>query len=117
MRIEEIFGDAFLEAVSVLLGLGTYRSLDYEQVIAGPFHGYENLVLFDEQSAQVGRNEACRQAHEHFLLLRGGGYRGGLFKPSLEYIEHLDAADRDYLIRGTEILRHRLARTSIYENK
>lgn len=106
MRSEEMFGDAFLEAMALVLGLGAYASLDYDYIKSGPFNGYEDLVVFDRSPADHAQDSVIASAHEHFLFLRSGGYRGRLFEKSDEFLSHMPAAERDMVIRGTEILTH-----------
>ena len=106
MRTEEVFGDAFLEAIAMILDLPTYQSFSYSDVTSKAFRGYRDLVIFDNSTAAFSLNGDAKEAHDHFILLRNGGYKGRLFEPSLEYLEDLDDADEVYIIRGADILDH-----------
>ena len=106
MRTEEVFGDAFLEAIAMILDLPTYQSFSYSEVTGKVFRGYRDLVIFDNSTAAFSLNGDAKEAHDHFILLRNGGYKGKLFEPSLEYLEDLDDADEMYIIRGADILDH-----------
>lgn len=107
LRMNEAFGDAFLEAASIFLGLNTYQSLKYDAVTAGPFRGYTDFVFFDASAAAYADPTITQAAHDDFLLLRSGGYKGTLFEPSLEFIEQLSPNHRAYVVRGREVLGHR----------
>ena len=104
MRMSEAYGDAFLEAVSLIVGSGTYRSDDDDVLQAGLLRGYHDLVIFDRSGETEVKSAAFNHAHEQFMTLKGGGIPGKLFESSLEDIEDLEPADRAFVIRGTEIV-------------
>ena len=104
LRFDEAYGDSFLEAVSMILGLGTYRAMDHDQLMAGPLRSYHDLVVFDRSGGALAEEAGFKRAHDKFMLLKQGGYKGKLFEPSCEALEHLDTADRDYVIRGRNVL-------------
>ncbi len=106
LRLQEAYGDAFLEAVSVILKLGTYRATRHDQLLAGPFRGYHDLVIFDASASALAEPDLSRSAHDDFLLLKQGGYSGGLFGPSLECIEDLAREYRSFVVRGRAVLEH-----------
>ncbi len=116
LRIEEVYGDAFLEAVSLLCGLGTYHSTELERVSTGPFDGYADLVVFDNSTELHADPALTRRAHEDFLLLRSGGFEGGLFEPSFVTLSDLTDAARTYVVRGAEILDHAFSALSSYRH-
>ena len=106
LRQSEAYGDAFLEAVSAILGLGMYRSTKAADLEKGPLHGFQDLVVFDRSGrAQQADAELRDKAHEQFITLRNGGYKGKLFKPSLLVIEHLSAEERKFVVRGGDMIR------------
>ncbi len=107
MRIHEIYGDAFLEAVSTIFNLGTYQPKDLAQLHEGPFRGYHNLVVFDRGGNTMANEDLYVETHEQFLLLKEGGRKGKLFEPSFETIEDMPAECRQLVSRGKEILEHK----------
>jgi hypothetical protein len=107
MRIHEIYGDAFLEAVSTILHLGTYQPEDREQLKDGPFRGYHNLVVFDRGGNVMADEDLFVEAHEQFLLLKEGGREGKLFEPSFETIQDMPDECQQLVTRGQEILEHK----------
>jgi len=106
LRIQEVYGDAFLEAVSRILELGSYRAKDHDHLLAGPFRGGHDLVIFDHAAAALASPEKLEEAYDLFALLKRGGYEGGWFEPSLQCIEDLDEQYRKLIIRGREILEY-----------
>lgn len=104
LRFEETYGDAFMEAVSMILGLGTYTATDRETLEQGPFRGYSELTVFDNSATALAAPQTWKAAHQNFLHLKAGGHKGKLFKPSLEYLEHVPPQERKFITRGTEIV-------------
>lgn len=104
LRLQEACGDAFLEAASIVLGLGTYRGNSRDAMLAGPLRGYHDLVLFDLGGRSFSDPESFEEAHHQFMLIKQGGYRGRMFEPSLETIEDLPREHRRFIMRGREIL-------------
>ena len=104
LRFQEAYGDAFLEAVSMILDLGTYRAAGHGELLAGPLRGYHDLVIFDYGGKTVGAPELFDEAHAQFVLLKRGGYEGGWFEPSLQCIEDLDEEYQQFVVRGRDIL-------------
>jgi len=104
LRHQEAYGDAFLEAASRILRLGSYQTTDAGELMAGPFRGYRDLVVFDQSGSMLASPELYILAHKNFILLKSGGYRGKLFEPSLLSLEHLPADQRRVIYRGTDIL-------------
>ena len=104
LRFQEAYGDAFLEAVSSILHLGTYRSKDVCDLTAGPLRGYRDLVLFDQSGSMAADPDLYADAHEMFLFLKAGGYKGRLFEKSTVALEHLPKDVRAVIYRGRDIL-------------
>lgn len=104
LRRVEAYGDAFLEAVSNILGLGSYRAMKESDLDKGPFHGYKELVLFDRGAGAQYKPGPSNQTHQRFLTLRAGGIKGELFEPSLMVLEDLHSDERGYIIRGEDIV-------------
>jgi len=104
LRFNEIYGDAFLEAVSKIFHLGTYRAESVSQLKEGPFHGYHALVLLDGAAAAVSQPELYQHAVDLLALLKEGGYTGGLFEPSMKTLEDLPDEVRSLILRGPDIL-------------
>lgn len=105
MRFHEIYGDAVMEAVSMIFGLGSYRSASRAELLAGPFRGFHDLVVFDNSSSGITDSQLFKSAHEKFMLLKNGGYKGRLFERSYEHLEDLDKDHRSFIIRGRDILK------------
>jgi len=106
LRFQEVYGDAFLEAVSQLLELGSYRAKDHDHLLAGPFRGGHDLVIFDHAAAALASPEKVEEAYDLFALLKRGGYQGGWFEPSLVCIEDLDKQYQKLIVRGRDILEY-----------
>lgn len=105
LRQSEAYGDAFMEAVSAILRLGTYRSLKKSELEKGPLRGYQDLVVFDfSGKAEDVRPQMRDNAHEQFIILRNGGYKGALFQPSMQVMEDLSAEERALVLRGGDLL-------------
>ena len=104
LRFQEAYGDAFLEAVSSVLHLGTYRSKSVSDVIAGPLRGYRDLVVFDQSGSIVSNPKLYEEAHGQFLFLKAGGYKGRLFEKSTVALKHLPDDQRSVIYRGRDIL-------------
>ncbi len=104
LRFQEYYGDAMLEAASQILGLGTYRGLDHDTFLEGPFRGYHDLVLFDKSGHELADPKLYAEAHRQFMFLKAGGYEGKLFEQSVISLEHLPEHDRAFIYRGTDIL-------------
>ncbi|HOA74917.1 MAG TPA: hypothetical protein PL151_03890 [Phycisphaerae bacterium] len=107
LRFQEAYGDAFLEAVSRILGLGTYRPANHEQMLRAPLRGYHDLALLSRESHLLAEPALFTQAQEAFVLLKNGGRQGGWFEESLTTIEDLPPSIRPFVIRGREILARR----------
>ncbi|MEP0843955.1 MAG: hypothetical protein HRF43_14725, partial [Phycisphaerae bacterium] len=106
LRQAEAYGDAFMEGVSNVLGLGSYRPLKESELKKGPLGGFQDLVVFDRGGkAQEANAETRERAHENFITLRNGGYKGPLFKPSMLVLEHLRPEERAFVLRGGDLLR------------
>ncbi len=45
------------------------------------------------------------------MRLREGGYKGRLFQPSLEFVEHMPKDLRSFVVVGKDIIEHRQAFT------
>lgn len=105
LRLVEAFGDAFLEAISRMMGLGTYQSRDEDVLKAGPFRGYQDLVVFDNSGTRNGAAERYREAHDRFLFLRSGGRDGkGLFAKSFISVDDMEPANRKLVYLGPDII-------------
>ena len=105
LRLGEAYGDAFLEAISRLLGLGTYQSRDQDILEAGPFRGYQDLVVFDNSGTRHGASEQYQSAHDEFLFLRSGGRDGrGLFDRSRVSLDDMSDANRKLVYLGPDII-------------
>lgn len=105
LRLGEAYGDAFLEAISRMLGLGTYQSRDMDILEAGPFRGYQDLVVFDNSGTRHGASEQYKSAHDEFMFLRSGGRDGkGLFEKSRVSLDHMDKANRKLVYLGPDII-------------
>jgi hypothetical protein len=102
LRLMEVYGDAFLEAVSILLDLNTYRGTEYEELTCGPFRGYRDLVIFDQST--LSDPDLAQSALEEFLLLKAGGYKGKLFESSLLTLEDMKKEHSRFVFRGTNII-------------
>ncbi len=102
LRIMEVYGDAFHEAVSNLFELNSYRPTKNEVLEQGPLRGYRDLVIFDRTN--YSNPEVQKQAHEEFMLLKQGGYKGKLFERSLLSLEDMKKDYQKYVIRGTQIV-------------
>lgn len=106
MRQSQAYGDAFLEAVSSILGLGTYRGEKESDLERGPFRGYRDLVVFDRSGwASESVPEVRDRAHDKFMTLKSGGYKGALFQPSLLTVEDMDRESRNFVLRSEDVLR------------
>jgi hypothetical protein len=104
LRFREAYGDAFLEAVSRLLGLGTYRATRNSELLRQPFRSYRDLVIFDRGGRATSNTADFEYAHGRFIYLKQGGYKGKLFEASYETLEQMSDAERWYAIRGAEIV-------------
>lgn len=106
LRVQEAYGDAFLEAISNLLELGSYR-LDREALLRhGPLKGMRRLVVFDLGGSNQAAPELVESAHADFMLLKQGGYRGKLFERSLVGLEQMSKQHRRFAVKGDEVLRY-----------
>lgn len=104
LRFQAAYGDAVLEAIFSILKLGTYRSKDPKTLEASLFRGYRDLVAFDNSGARVSDPDRFRAAHDDFLLLKRGGYRGKMFEKSMLSLEDLRPHYRSLIYRGPDIL-------------
>ncbi|MHC4090636.1 MAG: hypothetical protein ACYSVY_10245, partial [Planctomycetota bacterium] len=104
LRFQEAYGDAFLEASSTILRLGTYRTKKVKDLLAGPFRGYRDLAVFDQSGRTLSNPTRYQEAHAAFLFLKRGGHKGKLFERSMLSLEHLPAEQREAVYRGRDIL-------------
>ncbi|MHC5109496.1 MAG: hypothetical protein ACYTHJ_06420 [Planctomycetota bacterium] len=104
LRSREIYGDAFLEATSNILRLGTYRSLEIGYLRQMPFRGYQDLVVFDRGGKELGNPTIHDHAHDLFMFIKNGGYDGKMFEKSVNSLEDLNEIDRSVIFRGTDII-------------
>ncbi|MBN1490343.1 MAG: hypothetical protein JXA69_10525 [Phycisphaerae bacterium] len=104
LRFCEAYGDAFMEGISTLLGLGSYREMKVGPYRKTTLRGYADLVVFDRSGKSMANQDEFEAARDKFQLLRDGGIKGGLFEPSYEVLEHMKSVDRHYVIRGSEVL-------------
>jgi hypothetical protein len=105
MRYQEIYGDAFLEAVSDILQLGTYRASRHAQLLEGPFRGYHDLVVFDHSGHALAASAVAQDAHEEFLIIKRGGIPGGMWGGSLRHLGDMYPDYRRFVVRGREVLK------------
>ena len=104
LRLNETYGDQFLEAVSFLLGLGSYNVRKNKELLESPFRGYRDVVVFDAHEGEIANPDLHRDALDLFTLLRNGGRKGKLGKPSQLCIEDMPSEYRRMVTRGREIL-------------
>lgn len=104
LRFREVYGDAFMEAISNIVGTGTYRSDSIKVYLDMPLHSYRDLVVFTRGGKAIAHDREYEEAHKNFLLLKSGGIKGGLFEPSYQTLEHMNEVDRSFVVRGKEIL-------------
>lgn len=104
LRFCETYGDAFMEGISTLLGLGSYRAMDICPYRKATLNGYADLVVFDRSGKAMADQQLFEEARGKFQLLRDGGIKGGMFESSYEVLEHMDRPHRAYVIRGSEVL-------------
>jgi hypothetical protein len=105
LRLNEAYGDAFLEAISQLLGLGTYVSNDISILESGPFRGYQDLVVFDNSGARLGLSTRYEEAHEDFQYIRAGGEEAkGLFGKPHVSLDDMSDEHRELVYLGPDIL-------------
>ncbi|MCH7813168.1 MAG: hypothetical protein IID40_04015 [Planctomycetes bacterium] len=104
LRFREAYGDAFLEAAARLLRLGTYLTKETDELMEGPFRGYRDLVVFDQGGTSISNPAIYDEAHQAFLFLKSGGYKGKLFERSMLTLEHLPEKQRRLIYRGRDIL-------------
>jgi len=102
LRFQEAYGNAFLEAVSRMLNLGTYRPASKEDMLRYFLRGYHDLVVLSLDSHSLVEPEVFEAAKEGFELLKNGGEKGGLFEPSLLTIEDLEPEYRRLVIRDRQ---------------
>ena len=106
LRFNEVYGDAFLEAVSHIFSLGTYRAQNAAQLRDGPFRGYHEIVLLDGAAASVSQPDRYQRTVDLLALLKEGGYRGRLFEPSMQTLGDLPSDIRSLIFRGRDILKN-----------
>lgn len=104
LRYQEAYGDAFHEAISQMLDLGTYQARSNSELLKGPFRGYHDLVMFDRGSPGMIDQEVVDAALSDFQVLKLGGRSDGLFGPSLKTVEDLPASFREFVVRGRDVL-------------
>ncbi len=104
LRFKEVYGDAFLEAVSKILKLGTYATTEERTLEAGPFRGYLDLVVFNQGADTLSNPARYEAAHQAFLFLKKGGHKGKLFERSMLSLEHLPDDQRTAVYRDRDIL-------------
>lgn len=105
LRFHEAFGDAFLEAASNVLRLGTYRTRSKDDLCRGILRGYRDLVIFDNGGGRESDRALYGRAHDNFLFLKRGGYRGRLFEKSMLELSDLPDDQRALIYRGTEVIK------------
>ena len=106
LRLNEAYGDAFLEAISRMLGTGSYTSNDKDEQERAPFRGFQDLVVFDNAGGVDTVSPIYKGAREEFLFLRGGGYEGkGMFEQSRLAISDMADKHRPYVFLGSDILK------------
>lgn len=105
LRLNETYGDQFLEAVSFILGLGSYNVRTHKELLESPFRGYRDVVVFDAHEGEIANPDVHRDALDLFTHLRNGGRKGKLGKPSMLCIEDMPPEYRRMVARGREILR------------
>ena len=89
LRLNETYGDQFLEAVSFLLGLGSYNVRSNKELLESPFRGYRDVVVFDAHEGEIANADLHFDALDVFTHLRNGGRKGKLGKPSMLCIEDM----------------------------
>lgn len=105
LRESEAYGDAFMDAVSMILGLGVYSTTKAADLEKAPLDGYQDLVLFDRGGRAEHADAQLREkAHEHFITLRNGGFKGKLFQPSMLVVEHMPAEERTFVVSGEDLV-------------
>lgn len=104
MRFQECYGDAFLEAASLLMGTGTYRAESVKQLKRSPLDCYQDLVVYNRSGKALAEPQTFEEGLEQFIILKHGGYGGGLFEKSLKTLEDLPKEYRQFAIRGREIV-------------
>lgn len=106
LRFENAYGDAFLEGVSAVLQLGSYRLDKAEMVEESFLKGRTRLAIFNQGGELAAAPERVEAAHADFLLLKRGGYKGRLFERSFLGVNDMSDAHRQFVIVGTEALRY-----------
>jgi len=104
LRISETYGDAFLEAVSALFSLGSYKATEAKEMRKGPFSGYLDLVVFDALEGQTADPELYAEALAEFGTLRNKPYKAPFGKRSLRFLEDLHEDYQRFVTRGRTIL-------------
>lgn len=104
LRFREAYGDSFLEAISTILRLGSYRETDNGELKEGPLSGYRDLIVFDQSGSQHADPELYKNAFDSFLFLKDGGYVGKMFEKSRVELEDLPKSYRELMYRGVDIL-------------
>ncbi len=104
MRFQELYGDAFLEAASMILGTGTYRAENVRQLKRSPLDCYQDLVVYNRSGQAMAEAVLFEEGMEQFMILKNGGYGGGLFEKSLKTLEDMPKEYRQFAIRGRDIV-------------
>jgi hypothetical protein len=104
LRFQEVYGDAFLEAISSMLHLGTYDTFSHKELLEGPFRGYHNLVLLDGTGLRLNEPESYADALRNFRMLKLSDLDRENAEISFDTIEDLPEEQERFVIRGTECL-------------
>ncbi|MFN0137629.1 MAG: hypothetical protein ACKVS9_16110 [Phycisphaerae bacterium] len=104
LRAKQAYGDAFLEAISDILALGSYRLERPDLVKGAALEGRQRLVVFNLGGENASQPEIVEQAHGDFMLLKSGGFKGKLFEPSFLGLEDMAKDRRALVIYGKEAL-------------
>jgi hypothetical protein len=102
LRLQDIHSDSFLEAVSIILDLGSYRAIKTDQQNFA-FRNYHDLVILKRGTEKLADPELYDEAQYWFHQLKTAPKKGGLFGKSMETIEDLPKEHRALVIRGREI--------------
>lgn len=104
LRQAQAYGDAFLEATSMIFGLGSYRATNEADLNKAPLDCLKNLVVFDRSAWAGTHSPEAQAAHEQFIALKNGGVKGELFEKSLLVVQDMDSDYRQFVVRGDDII-------------
>lgn len=104
LRFNAVYGDMFLESISNILKIGTYRVTSNSELQKGLLRGYHDLVVFDNSGSRTADPDLYGRAHEEFLFLKDGGAEGRWYEKSKVGLEHLPKDVRSLIYRGEDIL-------------